>query len=154
MHLPLATEWAPNDGMLGVLSSYITTFLPSFPHTFYICSQIPPNSSPHWGFPAAQRVKNLPALQGTWVWSLGQEYPLEKAMATHSSILAWRTPWTEKLAGYSLWDHKELATTEWLTLSSPLSYLFISCCSFWLTCLPLLSLSGETFEVLLKCLIL
>ena len=60
----------------------------------------------------AQMVKNLPAMQGTWVQSLGQEYPLEKVMATHSSILAWRTPWTEKLAGYSLWDHKELATTE------------------------------------------
>ena len=38
--------------------------------------------------------------------------PLEKEIATHSSILAWRIPWTEELAGYSLWGHKELVTTE------------------------------------------
>ena len=44
----------------------------------------------------AQTVKNLPAMQETWVWSLGQEDPLEKEMATHSSSLAWRTPWTEE----------------------------------------------------------
>ena len=44
----------------------------------------------------AQLVKNLPAIQETWVWSLGQEDPLEKEMATHSSLLAWRIPWTEE----------------------------------------------------------
>jgi len=44
----------------------------------------------------AQMVKNLPATRETWVWSLGQEDPLEKGMATHSSILAWRIPWTEE----------------------------------------------------------
>ena len=44
----------------------------------------------------AQTVKNPPAMQETWVTSLGQENPLEKGMATHSSILAWRVPWTEK----------------------------------------------------------
>ena len=44
----------------------------------------------------AQRVKHLPAMQETWVPSLGQEDPLEKEMATHSSILAWRIPWTEE----------------------------------------------------------
>ena len=43
---------------------------------------------------AAQTVKNLPAMQETWVQSLGQD-PLEKEMATQSSILAWRIPWTE-----------------------------------------------------------
>ena len=48
-----------------------------------------------------QMAKNLPSMQVTWVWSLGQEDPLEKGMATHSSILAWRIPWTEDLAGYS-----------------------------------------------------
>ena len=42
-------------------------------------------------------VKNLPALQETWVQSLSQEEPLEKGMATHSRILAWRIPWTEEL---------------------------------------------------------
>ena len=44
----------------------------------------------------AQSVKNLPAMQETWVQSPGREDPLEKEMATHSSILAWRMPWTEK----------------------------------------------------------
>ena len=48
-------------------------------------------------FLLAQLVKNLPAMQETWVRSLGQEDPLEKAMATHTSILAWRIPWTEEL---------------------------------------------------------
>ena len=43
----------------------------------------------------AQTVKNLPIMQGTQVQSLGREDPLEKGMATHSSILAWRIPWTE-----------------------------------------------------------
>ena len=47
----------------------------------------------------AQMVKNLPAMQETWVWSLGQEDPLEKKMATYSSILAWRIPWTEEPDG-------------------------------------------------------
>ena len=44
----------------------------------------------------AQMVKNLPAMQETWVQSLDQEDPLEKGMATHSNILAWRIPWTEE----------------------------------------------------------
>ena len=44
-------------------------------------------------------VKNLPAKQETWVGSLGQEDPLEKGKATHSSILAWRIPWTEEPGG-------------------------------------------------------
>ena len=44
----------------------------------------------------AQMVKNLPALQKTWVVSLALEDPLEKGMATHSSIMAWKIPWTEE----------------------------------------------------------
>ena len=47
----------------------------------------------------AQRVKLLPAMRETWVRSLGWKDPLEKEMATHSSILAWRIPWTEELDG-------------------------------------------------------
>ena len=47
----------------------------------------------------AQPVKNLPAMQKTWVQSLGQEDPLGKGMATHSSIFAWRIPWTEETGG-------------------------------------------------------
>ena len=44
-------------------------------------------------------VKNLPAMQETWVQSLGQEDPLEEDTATHSSILAWKIPWTEEPGG-------------------------------------------------------
>ena len=51
------------------------------------------------GFPGNSTVKNLPAMQETQVWSLGQEDPLEKGMTTHSSILAWRIPWTEDPGG-------------------------------------------------------
>ena len=47
----------------------------------------------------AQMVKNLPAMRETWVQSLGLEDPLEKGMATHSSILAWKIPWTEEPGG-------------------------------------------------------
>ena len=50
-------------------------------------------------FPVAQMVKNLPAMQETRVRFLGWEVPLEKGMAIHSSILAWRSPWTEKPGG-------------------------------------------------------
>ena len=66
----------------------------------------------------AQMVKNLPAMQETWVRSLGREEPLEKGMAIHCSSLAWRIPWTEKsLSGYSPWSCKGLDMTEQLTLS-------------------------------------
>ena len=46
-----------------------------------------------------QMIKSLPAMQETWVLSLGQEDPLEKGMATYSSILVWRIPWTEETGG-------------------------------------------------------
>ena len=56
-------------------------------------------------------VTNPPAVQETWVQSLGWEDPPEKGKATHSSILAWRIPWTI----YSPWGHKELHMTERLS---------------------------------------
>ena len=49
-----------------------------------------------WGFPVAQMVKNMLSMQETWVQFLGQKNLMEKGMATHSSILAWRTPWAEE----------------------------------------------------------
>ena len=54
---------------------------------------------PFVGFPGVSDVKNLPAMQETQVQSLGQEDPLKKGMATHSSILVWKTPWTEESGG-------------------------------------------------------
>ena len=59
----------------------------------------------------AQTVKNLPAMQETWVRFLGHEDPLEKGMATPSSILAWESPWTEEPGGLSL-GRTEQDTTE------------------------------------------
>ena len=59
-----------------------------------------------------QLMKNLPAMGETWVQSLGWEEPLEKGTATHSSILAWRIPWTI----YSPWGRKESDKTEQLSL--------------------------------------
>ena len=50
-------------------------------------------------FPGGSVVKNQPAMQETRVWTLGQEDPLEKEMATHSSILAWEITWTEEYGG-------------------------------------------------------
>ena len=52
---------------------------------------------PTMDFPGGSAVKNLPAMRESWVQALGQEDPLEEGMATHSSILAWRIPWTEEL---------------------------------------------------------
>ena len=63
----------------------------------------------------AQTVKNLPVIQETCVQSLGQEDPLEKGTATHSSILAWRIPWIEEPGGLQSWGRKESDMTERLT---------------------------------------
>ena len=65
------------------------------------------------GFPSGQMVKNLPAVWETQVWSLGQEGALEKGLATHSSILAWRSPCAEKPGG--LHEISELDMTERLS---------------------------------------
>ena len=59
----------------------------------------------------AQSVKNLPVMQKTWVQSLGQEDPLEKEMAIHSSILAWKIPWTEEPGGLQSTGSQESDTT-------------------------------------------
>ena len=63
-------------------------------------------------FLVPQRLKCMPPMQETQVWSLGLEDPLEKETVTHSSILTWKNPWTGSLAGYSPWGHKELNSTE------------------------------------------
>ena len=68
-------------------------------------------------FLLAQMVKNQPAMWETQVQSLAGEYHLEEGTATHSSIVAWRIPQTEKPGGYSLRAHKELDKTERLILS-------------------------------------
>ena len=65
----------------------------------------------------AQTVKNLPAWQETQVQSLGLKNPLEKEMASHSSILAWKIPWTEEFGGLQSIRSQRMGTTDKLTLS-------------------------------------
>ena len=70
----------------------------------------------------AQRLKCLLAMWETWVQSLGREDPLEKAITTHSSILAWRIPWTEELGRLQFVGRKESDTTERLHFYFHFSY--------------------------------
>ena len=70
----------------------------------------------------AQRLKRLPSMRETRVRPLGQEDPLEKEMAIHSSILAWRIPWMEELVGLQSMGRKELDSTERLHFH----FLFLS----------------------------
>ena len=64
-----------------------------------------------WVFLIAQSVNNLPAMQETWVQFLGREDPLEKEMATHSSTVAWKIPWTEEPGGLQSMGSQESDTT-------------------------------------------
>ena len=64
------------------------------------------------GFPAGSDTKESAYNQETWVQSLGQEHPLEKGMATHSSVLAWESSWTEGPGGLQSIGSTELVTTE------------------------------------------
>ena len=122
--LPLAPELVRGSACTCTLSaseesSFHSGWPPGHPHCYldmflahpfpavYIIGQV---------LQVAQMVKNLPAMQETLVRSLGQEDPLEEKMATHSSILAWRIPWTEESGGYSPWGREESDMTEWLTL--------------------------------------
>ena len=65
----------------------------------------------------AQLVKNLPAMRETWVRSLGQEDALEKGMATHSSILAWRIPWTEEPGGLQTMGSQRVTVSKEISLA-------------------------------------
>ena len=76
----------------------------------------------------AQMIKCLPAMQETRVRSLGWEDPLEKGMATHSRILAWRIPWTEESGRYGPEGRKELDT--WACLHFLFAFMWVTCCSW------------------------
>ena len=68
-----------------------------------------------WDFPGGSEVKNPPAMQELlemWVWSLGRENTQKEVVATHSSILVWRIPWTEEPGGLGPWSCEVLVTTE------------------------------------------
>ena len=72
-----------------------------------------------------QRLKRLPAMWESRVRFLGREDPLEKEMATHSSILAWRIPWTEEFGGLQFTGRKESDTTERLHFHFHFSYRYV-----------------------------
>ena len=97
-----------------------------------------------WSSLVPQLVKNPSAMRETWVWSLGGEDPLEKAKSTHSSILAWKIPWTV----HHVVACKELDTTEQLTFTFSFSiYIFmIIMCSWWTDTffIPKLFIFGNT----------
>ena len=82
----------------------------------FICLLIFLLSMTSWASLVTQMVKNLPAVQETQVQSLSWEDSLEKGMASHSSILAWRVLWTEEPKSYISWGLEEWNTTEQLTL--------------------------------------
>ena len=87
-----------------------------------LTSSLPPHPYPHKceyhtaqlvrDFLVAQTINSLPTIRETWVWSLGRKDPLEKRMATHSSILAWRIPWTEESGELPSMGSQELDTKE------------------------------------------
>ena len=72
-----------------------------------------------WASLVAQTVKNLPVMLETQVWSLGWEGPLEKGMTTHSSLLAWRIPWTEQPSGLQRVRHNGVTNTSGSGVKNP-----------------------------------
>ena len=76
----------------------------------------PMSTQPETASLVAEMIKNLPAMQETWVRSLSWEDPLEEGMATHCSILAWRIPGQRSMMDFSPWGRKAFVTTEQLTV--------------------------------------
>ena len=111
--------WSRLPGMISKGSSWprdwtCVSYVPCIGRLASLPKLVPPRKPPKaasFAYNASvvtQLVKNPPAMWETWVQSLGREDPLKKGMVTHSSILAWRIPWT-------VWGHKELDTTEQLS---------------------------------------
>ena len=127
------TEWSLLLGchvccLLYVIASGSTFFLVSFWGSvcwhFQLCHLINTSSSftsPLF-FPGGSVVKNSPAKQEIHFWSRGPEDPLEKEMATHTSILAWKTPWTEKLG--RLLSMRSQKSWIWLIDSTRTAFFF------------------------------
>ena len=93
-----ASTWTFIFSMVSqtVFISWWYTYFSLSPKSFHLPLHVYCPRYSTWASLVAQMVKNLPAVQETWVRSLGWEDPLEKGMATHSSILTWIIPWTEK----------------------------------------------------------
>ena len=143
----LAGNWtdvfqiASSDKLYGNYGPNVTSSINSFAVLFVFVLCV-------WASLTAQMVKNLPAMQETWIWSLGWEDPLEKGMATHSSILAWRIPRTEEPGGLQLMGSQRVSQ-DWVTntFTSPV------CATLWpflllgsdLSCSSVLKVNGTLF---------
>ena len=120
---PIYFPWSDGpDAMILVFWMLSFLFLPVFVYPVSAYQNV--NSKTAWAMYflscmiklviCQRKIKNLPAMQETQVWSLGREDPLEEGMATYSSILAWRIPWTEEPGRQH--SVKESDISEWLTL--------------------------------------
>ena len=122
------TEWKQlvSNGFILYHSVYMTFFKWQKFQEFERISRI-------WASLVAQRVKYLPAMRETWVWSLGWEDPLEKGMAIHSSILPWRIPWTEEPCRIQFMGSQKVRhnwatkhnTAVWLSFSQPCYLIYL-----------------------------
>ena len=81
-----------------------------------------------WASLVAQLVKDLPAVQETWIQFLGQEDPLEKEMTIRSSILAWRMPWTEEPGRLQFMGSQRIGHDRTLHFTLDVGQLFTICC--------------------------
>ena len=95
-------------------------------------------------FLVVQRLKRLPAMQATWVQSLGREDPLEKEMATHSSILAWRTPCTEEPSGLQSMGSQRVGH-DWATSLSISAFFIVQLSHPYMTTGKTILLTRRTF---------
>ena len=86
----------------------------------------------------AQTVKNLPAMQETWVPSLDQEDPLEREMATHSNVLAWRIPWTEEPDGLQSMESQRVRQ-DWVTNTHTHTHTHTHTEQLWIKLLPIMN---------------
>ena len=107
----------PITGLPGNSQGLGLLFIPSTDTSLWSVACFSGGLHDKWASLAAQSSRICLLMQETWVWSLGWEGSLEKGMATHSSILAWRIPWTEESGRLQSTGLQESNMTEWLTLS-------------------------------------
>ena len=110
-------------------------------YRLYILFPVLNQSIISWASFVAQLVKSLPAMQETKVWFLGWEDPLQKEMATHSSVLAWRIPQTEEPGRLQSVGSQELDTTERLSTHTHCFMSGFNCC--FLTCTQISQEAGQ-----------
>ena len=132
-----SVDWPPLLINKGLTASHDSSLPPSSSQGLHITLKIFPSL-------VAQTVKNLPSMQETRVRSLGQEDPLANRMATHSSIFAWRIPWTEEPGGLQSMGSQRVGLIEWPTFTLKVPYWLLSSMIWTLSCLSLVLSSLDT----------